>query len=66
MKKKLSIVIALVFVFSMMLTGCGASKEEAESSVRFSFSELTAEEEISCTLQVLREVVPQLRRFTRK
>ena len=31
MKKKLSIVIVLVFVFSMLLTGCGASKE-ADSS----------------------------------
>ena len=51
---------------SATMAAIGASKEEAESSVRFSFSELTAEEEISCTLQVLREVVPQLRRFTRK
>ena len=51
---------------SATMAAIGASKEAAESSVRFSFSELTTEEEIVYTLQVLREVVPQLRRFTRK
>nr|WP_027872306.1 cysteine desulfurase family protein [[Eubacterium] cellulosolvens] len=43
-----------------------AGKAETESSVRFSFSELTTTEEIDYALQVLREVLPQLRRFTRK
>jgi cysteine desulfurase len=42
------------------------SREETESSVRFSFSELTTVEEIDYALQVLREVLPQLRRFRRK
>jgi cysteine desulfurase len=41
-------------------------KAETESSVRFSFSELTTTEEIDYALEVLREVLPQLRRFTRK
>ena len=43
-----------------------APREVMESSVRFSFSELTTVEEIDYALQVLHEVVPQLRRFIRK
>ncbi|MGN0362053.1 MAG: cysteine desulfurase family protein [Bilifractor sp.] len=43
-----------------------ASREVMESSVRFSFSERTTMEEIDYTIGVLHEVVPQLRRFTRK
>ena len=51
---------------SPTLTAIGCSKEEMESSLRFSFAGTTTEEEISWTLQVLREVIPMLRRFTRK
>ena len=43
-----------------------APREIMESSVRFSFCELTTMEEIDYTIGVLHEVVPQLRRFTRK
>lgn len=51
---------------SPTLTAIGASKEERESAVRFSFSEWTTEEEIEKTLEVLNRVVPVLRKFTRK
>lgn len=51
---------------SPTLTAIGASKAEMESAVRFSFCEETTTEEIDCTLQVLSEVLPVLRRFTRK
>lgn len=51
---------------SPTLTAIGCSKEEMESALRFSFAGTTTEEEISMTLQVLREVIPLLRRFTRK
>jgi cysteine desulfurase len=34
--------------------------------VRFSFSEFTTLEQIEYTLDTLREVLPMLRRFTRK
>ncbi len=39
--------------------------EELEATVRFSFSYHTKWEELAYTLQVLREVLPMLRRFTR-
>ena len=48
------------------LTAIGASKAEMESAVRFSFSEFTTLEQIDYTLDTLREVLPMLRRFTRK
>ncbi|MDO4621958.1 MAG: cysteine desulfurase family protein [Eubacteriales bacterium] len=43
-----------------------ASAQEAESSVRFSFSELTTEEEIDYAVQVIHEVAPMLRKYTRR
>ena len=51
---------------SPTLTAIGASKAEMESSVRFSFSENTTQEEIDTVLEVLNRVIPMLRRFTRK
>ena len=48
---------------SPTMTAIAAAKEEAVSSVRFSFSELNTEEEIDRTLEVLREVIPVLRRY---
>ncbi len=50
---------------SATMLAIGASLPERESSVRFSFSELTKEEEIDYALENLREVVPMLRRYTR-
>lgn len=51
---------------SATLTAIGCSKAEMESAVRFSFCETTTEEEIDYTLQVLGEVVPALRKYTRR
>lgn len=50
---------------SPTLTAIGCSQEEKESSLRFSFSELTTMEEITYALDTLREVLPMLRRYTR-
>lgn len=50
---------------SATLTAVHASAAEIESSVRFSFSELTTEEEIDAAVSVLNEVLPKLRRFVR-
>lgn len=51
---------------SATLAAVGCTPREMESAVRFSFSEQTTAEEIDYTLKVLEEVVPVLRRFTRK
>ncbi len=51
---------------SPTLTAIGCSREEMESAVRFSFAETTNAEEIEYTLQVLKEVVPALRKYTRR
>ena len=51
---------------SATLTAIGCSKQEMESAVRFSFCETTSEEDIRDTLKVLKELIPMLRRFTRK
>ena len=51
---------------SAVLTAIGCTREEMESSLRFSFAGTTTEEEIAWTLEVLRETVPKLRRFTRR
>ena len=50
---------------SPTLTAIGCTKEEMESSLRFSFAGTTTQEEINWTLEVLGEVVPMLRRYTR-
>lgn len=51
---------------SPTLTAIGCSKAEMESAVRFSFCETNTEEEIRQTLAVLGEVLPLLRRYTRR
>ena len=50
---------------SATLTAIGCSKEEIESSIRFSFCETTTEEEIDITLEALDGIVPALRKYTR-
>jgi len=51
---------------SVTLTAIGLPKQLMDSSIRFSMSELTTEEEIDYTLDQLRFLVPLLRRYTRK
>lgn len=51
---------------SATLKAIGCSKTEMESSLRFSFSELTTLEEVDYALDVLREVLPMLRKYTRR
>ena len=51
---------------SPTLIAMGANKEQLESTVRFSFSDETTMGEIEYTLAVLAEVLPLLRRYTRR
>ena len=51
---------------SAVLTAMGLSKSDIESTVRISFSEEDTEEEVDYTLQTLGEIVPMLRRFSRR
>ncbi len=51
---------------SATLRAIGLSKEMMSSTIRFSFSVFTTEEEIDYTLRALYEIVPVLRRFTRR
>lgn len=51
---------------SATLTAIGCSKPEMEAGVRFSFAETTTIEEIDYTLQVLKNIVPALRKYTRR
>lgn len=48
------------------LTAMGLSAEQKESTVRFSFCEENTFEEADYCLEVLREVVPALRRYSRR
>ena len=48
------------------LRAIGLPKELLNSTIRFSLSVFTTEEEIDYTVQVLHELVPMLRRFTRR
>ena len=41
-------------------------RELLDSTIRFSFSEFTTKEELDYTLESLRELLPVLRRFTRR
>ena len=47
------------------LTAMGLSARQKESTVRISFSEENTFEEVDYCLEVLREVVPMLRRYSR-
>ncbi|MCR5754343.1 MAG: cysteine desulfurase [Acetatifactor sp.] len=51
---------------SATLKAIGAGQEILDSTIRFSFSVYTTEEEIDYTLQVLYDKIPMLRRFTRR
>ncbi|MBQ7839379.1 MAG: cysteine desulfurase [Lachnospiraceae bacterium] len=51
---------------SATLRAIGLPKEFLSSTIRFSFSVFTTEEEIRFTLQALYDIVPVLRRFTRR
>ncbi len=48
------------------LMGIGLSREEQEGTIRFSFSIHTTKEEIDYTLEKLNELLPVLRRYTRR
>lgn len=50
---------------SGVLKGIGAGKEYLDSTLRFSMSEFTTEEEIDYTLETLYTCVPMLRKYTR-
>lgn len=51
---------------SGVLKGIGAGKEYLDATLRFSMSEFTTREEIDYTLETLYNLVPVLRRYTRK
>lgn len=51
---------------SPTLTAIGASADEKESAIRFSFSEDNTIEEVEYALQVIKELLPMLRRYTRR
>lgn len=50
---------------SKTLLAMKVPKEELEATVRFSFSYHTTKEELEYTIEVLKEVLPKLRRYTR-
>ncbi len=50
---------------SATLKAIGVEKDLLESTIRFSFSVFTTEEEIDYTLQTLYDIVPMLRKYTR-
>ncbi len=51
---------------SATLKAIGVERELLDSTIRFSFSVFTTEEEIRYTIQALSEIVPMLRRYTRR
>lgn len=51
---------------SNTLSSIGLSKEQIECTVRISFSEENTEEEVDYCLTVLKEVLPMLRRYSRR
>lgn len=51
---------------SVTLTSIGMVKDLMDSTLRFSMSELTTEEEIDYTIAQVKELLPVLRRYTRK
>ncbi len=50
---------------SATLKAIGVEKDLLNSTIRFSFSVFTTEEEIQYTIQTLHEIVPELRKYTR-
>ncbi len=51
---------------SRTLQAIGVKKEYLDSTLRFSFCEFTTKEELDYTLDTLKELLPVLRRFTRR
>jgi cysteine desulfurase len=51
---------------SVTLTAIGLDKNLLDSTLRFSMSDMTTAEEIEYTLEQLKDLVPKLRRYTRK
>ena len=51
---------------SGVLRGIGVPREYLDTTIRFSMSEFTTEEEIDYTLETLYNIVPMLRRYTRR
>lgn len=51
---------------SAVLTAMGMTKDQIESTVRLSFSEENTKEEADCFLQAMKELVPMLRRYSRR
>jgi cysteine desulfurase len=51
---------------SVTLTSIGMSKNLMESTLRFSMSGMTTEDEIDITLESIKELFPVLRRYTRE
>ena len=51
---------------SETLKAIGLQREYWDSTIRFSFSVLTTRKEIEETLQVLYELIPMLRKYTRR
>lgn len=51
---------------SHTLQSIGLKKELLDSTIRFSFSVYTTKEEIDYALEVMREVIPMLQKYTRK
>ncbi|MBD5496779.1 MAG: cysteine desulfurase [Lachnospiraceae bacterium] len=50
---------------SATLKGIGLDKELADSTIRFSMSVFTTKEELDYTLQVMYDIIPLLRKYTR-
>ncbi len=51
---------------SRVLKGIGVPREYLDTTIRFSMSEFTTAEEIDYTLETLYNIVPMLRRYTRR
>lgn len=51
---------------SGVLKAIGLEQNLLESTLRFSFSEYNTVEEAEYTVDILKEILPMLRRFTRK
>ena len=51
---------------SPTLSAMGLTDKESEETIRFSFCRHTGEEELEYSLECLREIIPELRRFKRR
>lgn len=51
---------------SSVLTAIDLPKEQLESTLRFSFSEYNTEEQVDDAIEVMKEILPILRRYVRK